>query len=230
MASYSMHINGEPKGYVNPSRGIKQGDPLSPYLFLLYVEGLSSLIRKAVASHSLHGILSCTNGVNISHLLFIDDSFIFYQATVDECQYQLDLLRWCERPSRQAINRQKTSIFFSQNTTFEVKAAIQNLMGARIMKDCEKCLALPIVEGKLKVNTLRDLQEKMTKRVMGWKENLISKTSREILIKTVAQAIPTYSMGIFRIHKALCDTINSTLAKYWWEQIKDKKKIHWINW
>ena len=65
---------------------------------------------------------------------------------------------------------------------------------------------------------------------MGWKEKIISKEGRDTLIKTVAQAIPTYSMGIFKIPKALCDTINSTLAKYWWGKTKDEKKIHWINW
>ena len=75
-ASYSVLINGEPKGYITSSRGIKQGDPLSPYLFLLRAEGLSSLIRKATESQKLHGILSCTNGVCISHILFADDSFI----------------------------------------------------------------------------------------------------------------------------------------------------------
>ena len=70
--------------------------------------------------------------------------------------------------------------------------------------------------GKSKLNTFKDLLEKITKQVLGWKEKFISKAGREILIKTVAQAIPIYSMGIFRIPKALCDSINSTLAKYWW--------------
>ena len=92
------------------------------------------------------------------------------------------------------------------------------------MENCEKYLGLPMVGGKSKVNTFKDLPEKITKPVMGWKEKFISKTGREILIKTVAQAIPTYSVGIFRIPKALCDTINSTLAKYWWGQTKDEKK------
>ena len=83
-ASYSMLINGEPKGFIKPSRGIKQGDPLSHYLFLLCVEGLLALLRKAMESQYLHGILSCPNGVCISHPLFVDDSFIFCQTTVDE--------------------------------------------------------------------------------------------------------------------------------------------------
>ena len=84
-ASYSVLINGEPRGFINPSRGIKQGDPLSLYLFLLCAEGLSALLRKAMESQYLHGIFSCPNGVCISHLLFVDDSFIFCQATVEEC-------------------------------------------------------------------------------------------------------------------------------------------------
>ena len=112
-ATYSMLINGEPKGYITPSHGIKQGDPLSPYLFLLCVEGLSSLIRKAVERQQVCGILSCTDRVCISHLLFVDDSFIFYQATLEESQHLLEILRRYEAASGQAINRQNTSIFFS---------------------------------------------------------------------------------------------------------------------
>ena len=104
------------------------------------------------------------------------------------------------------------------------------MVGAKIMENCEKYLGLPMVGGKSNVNTFKDLGEKITRRVMGWKEKYISKACREILIKTMAQAIPTYTMGLFKIPKALCDTINSTLAKYWWGQTKDEKKIHWINW
>ena len=128
-----------------------------------------------------------------------------------------------------AINRQKTTLFFSRNTRTDVKQNIRNMMGARIMEDCEKYLGLPMVSGKSKVNTFKDLQEKITRRVFGWKEKLISKAGREILIKTVAQAILTYYMSIFKIPKTLCDTINSTMAKYWWGQTKKEKKIHWIN-
>ena len=57
-ASYSILINGEPKGFIQPSQGIKQGDPLSPYLFLLCAEGLSGMIQKAVENRELHGVLS----------------------------------------------------------------------------------------------------------------------------------------------------------------------------
>ena len=65
---------------------------------------------------------------------------------------------------------------------------------------------------------------------MGWKEKNISKAGREVLIKTVAQAIPTYLMSIFKISRAVCDGMNSVLAKYWQGQTQNERKIHWINW
>ena len=83
------------------------------------------------------------------------------------------------------------------------------------MSNIEEYLGLPIASGKSKVNTFKKLQEKITKRVMGWKQKFISKAGCEILIKTVAQAIPTYSMSLFKIPKTICDNINSILSKYW---------------
>ena len=104
------------------------------------------------------------------------------------------------------------------------------MLGARIMTDCEKYLGLPMTCGKSKVTTFNEMQERITKWVMGWKEKFISKAGREILIKTVAQAILTYIMSLFKLPKSLCDSINSTIARYWWGQTKNEKKIHWINW
>ena len=77
------------------------------------------------------------------------------------------------------------------------------------MTNYERYLGLPMVGGKSKVSTFREVQERVTKRVMGWKEKKISKVGREVLIKTVAQAIPIYSMSIFKIPKKICDEINS---------------------
>ena len=228
--TYSMLINGEPNGFITPTRGIRQGNHLSPYLFLLYAKGLSSLIRKATDTNRLKGIFSSRGGVRISHLLFADDSLLFCEAKIGECRQLLDIHTQYEEASRQAINRAKTTLFFSQNRNQREKEAIQNLMGAQVMTNCEKYLVLPMVGGKSKVSTFKGLQERITKKVMGWKEKTISKVGRETLIKLVAQAIPTYSMSIFKIPKSVCEDINSVLAKYWWGHTKSEKKIHWINW
>lgn len=80
---FSILINGERKGNFHSSRGLRQGDPLSPYLFILVAEGLSHLISKANSRGSLTG-LTCSNGPMISHLLFADDSIIFCRAAEQE--------------------------------------------------------------------------------------------------------------------------------------------------
>ena len=226
ITTYSVPINKELKGFVTLTRGIKQGDPLSPYLFLFCAEGLSTMLRKVEEARHLQGVLSSNGGVCLSHLLFVDDSLIICQATMEECHRLLAILEQYEATSGQAINRQKMLVFFSRTTRADVKHNIRNLMGARIVEDCEKYLGLPMASGKSKMNTFKELQEKITRQVMGWKEKFISNAGREVLIKTVVQAIPTYSMSIFKIPKSLCETINSTMAKYWWGQTKEEKKIH----
>ena len=68
--SYAFNINGCPRGRIIPTRGIRQGDPLSPYLFLLCAEGLSALIKSSVESGSLEGLAVCCGGPQLSHLFF----------------------------------------------------------------------------------------------------------------------------------------------------------------
>ena len=76
-ASYSVMVNGEAKGYIKPTRGLRQGDPLSPYLFLLCAEGLSALLRKAEQDRFIRGVAICRGGPRVSHLFFADNSIIF---------------------------------------------------------------------------------------------------------------------------------------------------------
>ena len=83
--TYSLLINGEPIGNIKPSRGIRQGDPLSPYLFLLCTEGLHRMIKKATDDGDIQGVSICRNGPKPTHLFFVDDSLLFCRATTQEC-------------------------------------------------------------------------------------------------------------------------------------------------
>ena len=85
MVTYSVKINGVLRGHIISSKGIRQGDPLSPYLFLSCAEGLSALIQSTVDRGQMKGVKICRGGFRLSHLFFADDSLIFCKATLKEC-------------------------------------------------------------------------------------------------------------------------------------------------
>ena len=80
-----VRINGKPIDNIIPSRGLRQGDPLSPYLFLIYAEGLSALIKKSVQEGKMEGVVVCRGAPILSHLFFAYDSLIFCKASLEEC-------------------------------------------------------------------------------------------------------------------------------------------------
>ena len=103
-------------GLITPTKGLHQGDPLSPYLFLLVTEGLNDLLKQAEGGGEIKGVSFCPVGPRISHLLFVDDSLVFCRATISECVNIQSLLYLYELASSQSINKGKTNIFFSSNT------------------------------------------------------------------------------------------------------------------
>jgi hypothetical protein len=123
--SYSVLINGEPHRSFKPTRGLRQGDPLSSYLFLLCTEGLHGLLHEAALSGVIHGVSISRSAPKLSHLFFVNDSLLFCRANVQECQKVLGILTLYEQASGQKINRNKTTIFFSKSTSLDVQEAIK---------------------------------------------------------------------------------------------------------
>jgi len=67
-------------------------------------------------------------------------------------------------------------------------------------------------------------------KLEGWKEKLLSPAGKEVLVKSVIQAIPNYAMSIIQFPRTFCNTLNSTIAKFWWRTSGKDKGIHWTNW
>lgn len=111
--TYAIRVNGVPQGRIVPSRGLRQGDLRSPYLFLLCVEGLSVMLHQAMQNKKLRGVSACRRGPKVSHLFFADDSLIFGRATVLESTEILRILKVYEDSSSQQLNKEKIALFFS---------------------------------------------------------------------------------------------------------------------
>lgn len=112
--SYFILVNGEPEGLIQPSRGIKQVDPLTPFLLLLCTKGLHGLIKQAARDGDIKGFYLCKKGPKLSHLFFF--SILFCRANSVECGNVLKLLSEYEAFSIKKIVKEKTSIFFSKST------------------------------------------------------------------------------------------------------------------
>ena len=115
-ATYSILVNGEAHGMIHPTRGIRQKDPLSPFLFLLCTEGLHGLINHAANMGDIKGFSLCRRGPELTHLLFEDDVFYFVRPPLKNVKKIIGILNSYEEASRQKVNKNKTAIFFSMFT------------------------------------------------------------------------------------------------------------------
>uniref|UniRef100_A0A803PA04 Reverse transcriptase domain-containing protein n=1 Tax=Cannabis sativa TaxID=3483 RepID=A0A803PA04_CANSA len=185
------HANNE-VGPIIPTRGIRQGDPLSPYLFILCAEGFSALLRKYERRGWLHGCKVANGAPRVSHMLFADNSYLYCKATENEAQRIEEVLLKFELATGQKVNFSKSSIFFSVNTLSSMKDRINSILGMVTAAEDSLYLGLPSSMGRNKSATLGFLKNKVKNRLLGYGTKFLSRAGKKILIKTVAQALPSY--------------------------------------
>ena len=132
--SYSILINGEPSQIIHPTRGLRQGDPLSPYLFLICSEGLHILLHQAAEAKQIRGVSICKRRPRLTHLFFADDSVIFCRASLVECRKIQELLECYEKASGQQLNRSKIGLFFNKSTPSLITDQIKDTLGYFILR------------------------------------------------------------------------------------------------
>ncbi|XP_057425990.1 uncharacterized protein LOC130719383 [Lotus japonicus] len=205
--NFSIMLNGAPQAPFVPQRGLRQGDPLSPYLFILCGEVFSSLINKVVMSAALHGIKVARSAPVISHLLFADDSIIFARSTREEMECVKNILSTYERVSGQVINLDKSTLIGSRNVPQNRLNELKGLLNVKAVECFDKYLGLPTMIGRSKTQIFNFVKDRVWKKLKGWKESALSRAGREVLIKAVAQAIPSYVMSCFILPDGICDQI-----------------------
>ncbi|KAA3478183.1 reverse transcriptase [Gossypium australe] len=228
--TYSVVLNNHVGSVFSPKRGLRQGDPLSPFLFLICGEGLSSLIRLAQKEENLKGVRASRRGPQISHLLFVDDCIIFGEATERGAGLLKKILREYRECSGQKVNFDKSTVFFSSNTGNEDKMIVSQLLSVRSSNDPERYLGLPNMVGKRKKEAFQNLKDRFKQRIDNWSTRQLSQGGKEIFIKSILQAIPTFSMACFLLPKSLCSDLEKIVAKFWWQKGHGKRGIHWCMW
>uniref|UniRef100_A0A803PLI3 Reverse transcriptase domain-containing protein n=1 Tax=Cannabis sativa TaxID=3483 RepID=A0A803PLI3_CANSA len=229
---YKITHGGHNLGPIIPSRGIRQGDPLSPYLFLICAEGFSSSVQRYVQNRWLSGCRVARGAPIISHMLFADDSYVYCKANGTEAANVLHLLSVYERASGQKVNFDKSSVFFSNNTRDDVREYICNFLGVSAASENSTYLGLPCTMGRSKKAILGFLKEKMRKKIQRWETRFLSKAGKEVLVKSVAQSLPSFAMTVFLLTKEICTQLEGMMAKFWWKSQSNSssKGVSWMSW
>ncbi|XP_074266637.1 uncharacterized protein LOC141589915 [Silene latifolia] len=167
IVSYEVLINGSPSEAFVPSRGLRQGDPLSPYLFILCAEVLSSMIRRKVEEGVLHGIRVAPLSPFISHLFFADDSIIFVKVSEVQARVVMDLLGKYERASGQLVSKEKTTVSFSKGTAAWRRDKVSSILGVQVVQQQGKYLGLPTVIGHSKQVLNKIVRDKLNNKMQG---------------------------------------------------------------
>ena len=128
----------------------------------------------------------------------------------------MDILSSYEKVLGQKLNRDKTAFFFSKSTSGDMQRQIMGALGVTELKQYEEYLGLPTMVGRNKRASFDQLKQKVWRRLQGWEGKLLSQARREVLIKLVIQAIPTYMMSCFKLPITLCHEIETLIRKFWW--------------
>ncbi|KAL9671942.1 hypothetical protein QQ045_009516 [Rhodiola kirilowii] len=225
---YAVCINGKITSFFAPERGLRQGDPLSPYLFILCSEWLSYSLSKLQMEMSIDGIQISRNAPFVTHLMFADDCLLLFKVGDRTAEGLSSLLKKYESISGQVVNYNKSELALSPNVTETEKNDLQAQLSVRIVSHHEKYLGLLLtLKRKLTLN-FAGLIDKFCNKMEGWKAKNLSSGGKEILIKSVLQALPQYAMNCFQFPDDTIQKMHSAIRRFWWSSSTSKKPIHWV--
>lgn len=190
----SVLWNGSITKEFQPFRVIRQGYPLSPYLFVLCMERLSHIISKAIECGRWKPVAVSQNGPKLSHLFFTNDLVLFAKATIDKMGTIKDCLNEFYTTSRKKVNFSKSMLCFSKGVNEGMAKMIATNSGMQLSSDLGTYLGIPTLHTRKSSDRHQKIIENVNNRLAGWKSKLLSFVGRVTLAKSTLECIPYYAM------------------------------------
>ena len=227
----SVLVNGSPEGFFGSSRGLRQGDPLSPLLFLLIMEVLSRLLKKTEECNLIRGFhVGVVNfvGMRISHLFFVDDTILFCEASRDQLLFIRFVLSCFQAFTGLKVNVGKSEIVLVGKVNN--LDALANILQCRVSSLPMKYLGMPLGTSFKTISIWNLILEKMEKKLSGWKHLYLSKGGRLMLLKSTLSSLPTYFLSLFTIPKVMAARLESIQRNFLWGSSKGSFKYPLVAW
>ena len=229
-AKLNILWNGEPMEAFQPSRGIRQGDPLSPYLYVLCMERLSHLIDREVQLGSWKPVRASRNGPPISNLAFADDLILFSEASVEQAEIMMNCLSTFCGVSGSKVNVDKSKVFFSANTHMDIQDAVSRTLGMEVTLDLREYLGVPTINGRTSKREYQFIVDKINDKLSGWKTRTLSLAGRATLIQSALSSIPYYTMQSTKLPRSTCDEVDRKNKNFLWGELEGERKVHLVAW
>ncbi|KAE8707428.1 hypothetical protein F3Y22_tig00110384pilonHSYRG00841 [Hibiscus syriacus] len=222
--------NGAMSASFNPSRGLRQGDPLSVYLFVMCMERLGHAITGVVNNGRWKPIRLCRNGPALSHLFFADDLVLLDEASIEQCDVIRGILELFCKSSGQKINMQKTTIYYSKNVDLDLKNSISASFGFQEVQNLGKYLGVPLLHSRITKASYSYIVSRVRDKLTRWKEKSLSLAGRITLAKIVLSVIPSYSMQSTMLPKGICEEIERLIQGFIWGRTENRGGVPLVHW
>ncbi|CAL9237898.1 unnamed protein product [Arabidopsis halleri] len=212
---YSVSINGELAGFFKGKKGLRQGDPLSPYLFIIIMEALSKLLEDAAANGRIELHPKCSNPM-ITHLLFADDLLVFSNGSRATLAGISEVMQRFKALSGLDMNPRKSEIFFAGYTEVEAKD-LSETAGIAMGTFPTRYLGLPLNPSRISFDTLQPFLERITSKLHSWTSKFLSFAGKVRLISAVIYGMVNFWSSVFVLPKHFYAKVDSLCSAFLWK-------------
>lgn len=226
----SLLFNGSQLEELQPSHGLRQGDPIFLYIFILCMEFLSTLIHRKCKEADWTRVKASWSGLGFSYIFFADDLLLFANTSQGNIKAISEVLDEFCSLTGQKISLAKSKIFFFANTSEEDKERVVQHLGIVETSNLGKYLGFPILHNWRRRNDFQFVVESVQSKLAGWKSKCLSPTGRLVLLKVAVSPMPKYFMQCCKLPARVCDDVDRIVRDFLCRSTSDKKKIHLVGW